>query len=75
MHKNQLTGVSRCFAAKNITVTKMFLCCLNLISILDVYHFESYQYLFSFQFCIIDSHDSFVYFFFNLYAFISFQVV
>ena len=42
-HKNHLTGVSRCFAAKKMTVTKDFLFKFNFD--LDVlFHFKWYQY-------------------------------
>ena len=45
MHKNQLTGVSRCFAAKKMAVTFFFFFFLFKFNFnLDVlYHFKSYQ--------------------------------
>ena len=85
MHKNQLTGVSRCFAAKKMAVTFFFCLFFNLILNLDV--FISFQvvsmfcFCFNWQFCMIivlvPTVSKFLLFkfHFNLYAFISFQVV
>ena len=78
MYKNQLTGVSRCFAAKKMAVTKVFFC-FKFNFNLDV--FISFQVVSIIVFVsmivlVATVTKALLFkFHFNLYVFISFQVV